>query len=283
MGLQAPLVLETGALARYPLSTKEVFSTRTNKFADFSRQTFAQLANPLSQWVINLQLLKDSEASDWKDLFEATQGAYAPFTFIDPWDNLLQYSEQQETSPWASVGGIAVTQASGAIVDPFGRFSQRPRLLTISNTGTALLEQTVNVLPGGTGNSRTAGLTLTASIYAYLTAGSLPFSLAINDGAGASSVTVTPTTSWQRFAVTRRSVSTNTSTNVTIELNNFSSTGGVYIFGVQLEAAGAMSDYKTTTSYCGFHPTCYFQTDEQDRQAVEFGVNTTQLVIEESN
>src|SRR5579859_4514131 len=138
MGLQSPLLLSSGSIARYPLSTKEMFATRMNKFADFSRQTFAQLANPLSSWVLNLSMLTDAEASDWKDLFEATQGAYAPFSFIDPWDNLLQYSETQENVIW-QVSNVAVA-ADSSVADPFGITSGRQRVLTISNTSGIILQ-----------------------------------------------------------------------------------------------------------------------------------------------
>ena len=130
MTLQAPLSLGTGSVARYPLARKGAFITRTTKFADQSRQTFAQLNSPLSQWVIQMDLLTDAERSDWWNFHQSVQGAYAPFVFVDPSDNLLQFSEQQELLPWNFTGVIAAPDFGDA--DPFGLSIGRPRGLTVS-------------------------------------------------------------------------------------------------------------------------------------------------------
>jgi len=283
MPLQTPIILTTGAVARYPLARKEMFSTRTQKFADFSRQTFAQLANPLSQWVLNLDLLQDQEVSDWRSLYRQCQGAYSPFGFVDPWDNLLQYSEQQETAPWTL---SSVTAASDATVaDPFALTSGRQRKLTVSATGGSILES-IGILPAGSGNSRTKGLTLTASIYVQQVSGGSPnFNLVLDDGGVSESSTkaVTPTAAWQRVTVTRTFAATNAGTSVRVLLNGWSATGSVYVFGAQLEAAGIVSPYKQTGGYSGFHSKCFFQTDEFDHTVWESNLNGVQLVIEESN
>ena len=285
MGLQSPILLSSGSIARYPLSTKETFRTLVNKFADDSRQTAALRAFPLSQWVVNLTMLQDSEASDWKDLFEAVLAGYAPFSFIDPWDNLLQYSEQQETSPWAATSLSAV--ATSAIADPFGATaSGRIREVTVTTFGTATLNQSVAILPAGTGASRSKGLTLTASIWVQQVApGGPAFSLVLTDTSSSesSSKVVTPTGAWQRVSVTHTFSQNNIATGVSFALNSFSANGSVYVFGAQLEVEGTPSGYKSTTTYCGYHPKCFFQTDEMDRQASEFNQNTVQLVIEESS
>src|SRR5579871_4163227 len=150
---QAPIILSSGALARYPLARKEKFSTRKIEFADFSRQTFAQLANPLSQWVLNLDLLQDQEVSDWRQFFRDCQGGANSFAFIDPWDNLLQYSEALENAVWAMTNCSAAPDASAA--DIFGLQSSRARLVTFTASGTSAgISQTIPIIPAGYGNSR---------------------------------------------------------------------------------------------------------------------------------
>lgn len=284
MSLQAPLIMVPGSLARYPLSRKFEFATRTVKFADFSRQTFAQLANPLGAWVLNLSLLQDQEVADWMNFYETAQGAATPFTFVDPWDNLLLYSEQQENSPWVVGGGGTISVASSsAVADPFGVVSGRVRLMTVSVLG--FYEQLVSVLPGGSGNSRKNGMTLTFSTYVMSSGSSPNFNIQIQSSSGTQTFTkaVVPSGSWQRVSLTAQFANTNADPQVDVAFTNFSGTGSVYIFGSQLEAAGLASGYKQTSTYCGVHK-CFFATDEFDHQASEFNVNTiSQLTFEESN
>lgn len=283
MSLQAPLILSTGALARYPLSRKFQFATRKVQFADFSRQTFAQLANPLGSWVLNLSLLQDSEVSDWMNFYEACQGGATPFAFVDPWDNLLQYSEIQESAPWGLASGSATMAPTGAVADPFGITSSRPRIFTVTGSGT--WAQTVAIAPAGSGNSRTKGMTFTLSLYVRQVSGSPTYTLTLADSSSSesASVSIVPTSSWQRFSVTHTFLNTNPATGIVASISA-SATSSIYIFGAQLEAAGSVSGYKQSSAYCGLHPKCFFATDEFDHQASGFNVNTiSQLTIEESN
>src|SRR6185437_4394313 len=105
---QAPLILSTGAISRYPLARKFKVPTREVVFADYSRQRAAQVGNPLGAWVLNLSLMQDSEANDWLDFWKQQQLAASSFSFIDPADNLLRYSEAQENSPWGVSGAVSV-------------------------------------------------------------------------------------------------------------------------------------------------------------------------------
>lgn len=280
---QAPIILSTGALARYPLSRKFQFATRKVQFADFSRQTFPQLANPLGSWVLNLSLMQDSEVSDWINFWEGQLAGANSFVFIDPWDNLLQYSEIQESAPWGLASGSATMAATGAVADPFGIVSDRPRIFSV--TGSGAWAQTVAVAPAGAGNSRTKGMTLTLSLYVRQVSGSPTFTLTLADSSSSesASVSMVPTSSWQRFSVTHTFLNTNTATAIVASISA-SATSSLYVFGAQLEAAGSVSGYKQTTAYCGLHPKCFFATDEFDHQASGFNVNTiSQLTIEESN
>lgn len=284
--LQAPIVLTSGALARYPLARKLEFSTRTSKFADFSRQTFPNLAIPLGQWVLALSLLQDSEVSDWISLFKYCQGGYLPFSFVDPWDNLLQYSEQQEQSPWAATN--ATVAATSLVADPYGQLSGRVRNVNFSMAGDgALVSQEIPILPGGSGNSRSKGITFTFSTYLRaVVGGPTVVSLFLEDLNGLGEyvqVMCSLTPSWQRFSATHSFLPTNSGSGVICGIYDPNGTGLVSVFGTQLETAGKPSGYKQTTSYCGYHPTCYFQTDEFDHTASEFNLNTSQFVIEEAN
>lgn len=304
----APLILaSTGAIARYPLARKFKYATRTNQFADFSRQTFSQLAAPLGSWVVNLSLLQDHEVQDWRDFHEAMLGAATPFMFIDPSDNLLQYTELLETSS-AWTASKCFVAANTQMSDIFGIISGRPRTITVNNT-TGSIIQSIAIPPSGYGNSRTAGLTVTASIFANSDGGYYgsgygtgamgrmvfgegagptgpAFVLSVDDGASEIASTICDPNAfsgWQRFSVTHTFAVTNPNQQIRFVLNGFSLVGPLQVMGAQLELEGVMTPYKRRSAYCGVHPRCYFVGDELDDSHALFNQHTLTLTIEESN
>jgi hypothetical protein len=287
---QAPIVLSTGALARYPMSIKSAFQTRTNIFADSSRQTFSQIPTPLSNWVLNLALLQDSEANDWRDFYEQMLGAATPFTFVDPSDNLFNYSEALEmgdNNPWTFEGSSTTVAVEPTLPDPFGIISGRVRQANLVGSQSGAVYQILPIYPGGSGESRTNGLTFTVSGYLQKVSGGLTSVNIFLEGSDESEFTETICTlgtSWQRFSVTHQFAPTNSAPGIAAGIIVYSGSGLVNVFGLQCEAAGAVSQYKRRNAYNGFHPICYFKTDEFSKQATEFNVNTIQqLEIEESN
>src|SRR5579872_6300649 len=107
---QFPIVLSTGAIARYPMARQRRYSTKQVDFADFSRQAAPLLSTPLMNWDITLSQLTDAEFADINQFFDQQQGSNGTFTFVDPWDNLLQYSETFENSAWQLGAGTFVGQ-----------------------------------------------------------------------------------------------------------------------------------------------------------------------------
>lgn len=287
---QAPIVLSTGAIARYPLSVKSSFATRTNEFADFSRQTFAQLATPLSEWVLNLSLLQDSEANDYREFFELMQGSATPFVFIDPSDNLFTNSEELEmhsSGPWVWEGA-STTVAIVNTADPFAVQSNRVRQANLLSSQSGAVYQEVLVAPGGTGESRTKGITFTVSGYLQKPAsGGISSVNIFIEGTDQSEYTQTVCTlgsGWQRFSVTHQFALTNPVAGIAAGIIAASGSGLVNIFGMQLECNGVASPYKRRQAYSGFHPKCYFKTDEFSKLVSEYNINAIQqLTIQESN
>lgn len=79
-------LLSTGAVTQYPSARRLTFSTCVTKFVDGSEQRFRELKEPVRSWVVRLHHLSDAEISSLESFFDAMQGQFASFTFVDPWD-----------------------------------------------------------------------------------------------------------------------------------------------------------------------------------------------------
>jgi hypothetical protein len=299
LAAQAPLILTTGAIARYPLGKKYQFATKTVQFADFSRQTAAQLANPLGQWVLALSLLQDSEANDWLDFFKLQQGMFSPFSFVDPSDNLFAFSEAFENSIWnnggLSVGKNYALQSQSIGVSPW---------TTSESGGASLPTVTQNisspVAPDGTQTATQIAFGATTgseSISVYQPSitppvvASMPFTYSIflrasasttiliiiedQSGAVIGTQTVSLTTSWQRFSVSGTSGGGATSLTIFINQTNSQSAKTVYSWGAQIEYGTVVSDYTlTTTSANAIQVADPFWTQAVSAVGASFGLNS---------
>jgi hypothetical protein len=78
--------LTTNAVAQYPLTTHDVYSTRISRFADGAEQRFREFGAPAREWLIRLDKLSATEVEAIDRFYRDHQGRYATFTFIDPWD-----------------------------------------------------------------------------------------------------------------------------------------------------------------------------------------------------
>ncbi len=75
-------VLNTGAVAQYPLGFGVRYSTQAVQFMDGSRQKYPLIGTGLRRWTIQLDLLREDELGA-VIAFVEQQGS-APFTFTDP-------------------------------------------------------------------------------------------------------------------------------------------------------------------------------------------------------
>ena len=70
---------------RFWLSTEAQYSSFVVRFLDGTDQRYRQYSTPLRRWIINLELLDESELNTLEQFFIAQGGRFATFTFIDPW------------------------------------------------------------------------------------------------------------------------------------------------------------------------------------------------------
>ena len=82
-------LLQTGAVAQYPLDRRARTATQVVRFLDGSEQKYRGLAAPLHAWRVQLDLLDDVEKAELDAFFVTQQGAVQSFAFTDPWDGAV--------------------------------------------------------------------------------------------------------------------------------------------------------------------------------------------------
>jgi hypothetical protein len=100
--------LKTGAVMQYPATKSAQYSSFVVRFLDGADQRYRQYSTPLHRWIINLEMLDESELSTLEQFFIAQEGRFATFTFVDPWtqtsfpncsidQDILDYQLSEET------------------------------------------------------------------------------------------------------------------------------------------------------------------------------------------
>jgi len=78
--------LKTGAVAQYPVTREARLQNQSLRFVDGTYQRYRDAGAVRRRWTIRLDLLEEGEMAAIEEFFLATEGAYATFTFTDPWD-----------------------------------------------------------------------------------------------------------------------------------------------------------------------------------------------------
>ncbi len=78
--------LKTGAVVQYPAQRAVEFSTMVLRFVDGSEQRFRNYRGLLHRWVIQLDLVDESELHQLREFFRVQNGIAENFVFTDPWD-----------------------------------------------------------------------------------------------------------------------------------------------------------------------------------------------------
>jgi len=81
--------LKTGVVMQYPAARQRHFSTHIVQFVDGQEQRYRDSKGPLHRWIIQLEMLDESELASIEEFFSAQQGQYASFTFTDPSDGVV--------------------------------------------------------------------------------------------------------------------------------------------------------------------------------------------------
>src|SRR5258707_10248700 len=131
--------LSTGAVGQYPIQKRRLSRTVVNEGWGGTRLKLADPDASAVEWILDYQTLTDNERDALEQLFGGVEGRLGDFTFLDPTDNLLCWSEKLDEAVWER--NLLVTITPG-IADPNGG----TRASRISNTGSGPLaiQQVVN-------------------------------------------------------------------------------------------------------------------------------------------
>jgi hypothetical protein len=236
--------LSTGSIGQYPIQKRRLSRAVVNEASDGSRVKLADPGAGAIEWTLTFESLSDEERSALKNLHSVTEGRLGSFTFLDPTDNLLCWSEKLDDSVWERNALLTVTPN---VTDPAGGTHAN----RLTNTGGAPLaiEQTVN----GPGWFRYAfGLQARSDQEQQI---SLIRSTATQTHRA--SFRIGP--EWTRIVLSGNFTGVEESVDFGIEL---SPGHAVELYGVQAEAQAGASGYKKTFSSCGVYSEARFMDDD---------------------
>ena len=236
--------LASGSAAMYPVLRKNLTRTVVNLLSDGSAVIFADPDGASREWELRPAGLTLQESTAIETLFQAASGGLTTFTFLDPAGNLLRRSEEFGAAEWDNGPLIQLTPA---ITDPLG--TTRGTRAINSGSAAGAVAQTLPI----PGNFRYA-----LSVWAKTTGGSGVALFATTTG-GSATRSFALSTQWKRVSL-RIELGQNTeSVTCGAELEPGAS---VDLFGMQLEAAPGVSDYKKTNAESGVYAKARFTDDE---------------------
>ena len=240
--------LTSGSVSQYPVSRRNQRRTVVNVLADGSDLRTEDEGAAQVAWDLSYTDLTTEELTRIKQLFESVEGRLQLFTFLDPTDNLLSWSEDLSKSTWTA---DPLMQIAGGVQDVLG------------HTGATQLTNTAQT-------SQRVGQTIAAASWfqycfsVYLRANapcsveaiaaSQPTSSALNEFRRTYNVG----TAWTRAIVPVMLSSQDDAIHIGLELPAGCS---VTVFGPQLEAQIGAGAYKKTTDRAGVYVNSRFDTD----------------------
>ena len=122
--------LTSGAVCQLPVTYRTSIRTVTNELLGGDTLRMGDPNDGIVRWQLRYSNLTDTEWSSIEQLFEAVEGRLTTFTFLDPTDNLLMWSEDWSRPVWTA---DPMLQLVKGIQDPLGA-SNAAQLTNTSQT-----------------------------------------------------------------------------------------------------------------------------------------------------
>jgi hypothetical protein len=226
--------LATGAVGQYPITKRRRARTVVNEAAEGARVKLADAAAATVDWELEFSALSETERGAIEALHAAVEGRLGTFTFLDPTDNLLCWSEKLDETIWARNSLLTVADMAG-----FWR-------VTNTGAGALAISQTING-PGW-------------FTYAFgMKARGAAATLRRSAGAESQERNFALGNEWRSIVLSGGFGSEEEAVTFGIELAPGDS---VDLKEIQVEAQAGMSGYKKTFSPCGVYPQARFAEDE---------------------
>jgi hypothetical protein len=239
-----------GTVVQFPVSRSRRWRAIVNQMEDAEVIMLPDTSAGQIEWKLSYRDLVPAEVQNIGNLFTASQGGFAPFTFVDPIANLLGWSESLTQSSWQ----LGLLQTTAGVADPLG--TARASSVTNPNAGTQSLQQSLGV-PGD----------YVACFSAWLR-GSVPGTVILQrDG---TALTVAVGTAWKRAFVNGPGVGGAVQSTFSIALGAGQT---IDVWGLQVEVQPYPSAYKQTVAALGIYPETYFANDELTITSTSVGLS----------
>ncbi|MGE5569001.1 MAG: phage head spike fiber domain-containing protein [Rhodospirillales bacterium] len=250
--------LLTGAVSQFPGRKGIERRTVVNEAEDGRTVKLGDAAASELEWVLELKGLTDSEWEAIEELFEAVEGRLGTFTFLDPFGNLLSWSENLSAAVWERTEGVSIAKGHE---DPLGGFGACAAMNVGAGEGKV---SQVLAAPGWYGYC--------LSVYARSAEpGAVKLFVSTPSAAVEKAAAIGP--AWRRVELSANLHAA----DETVEFGARIAPGSaVELFGFQAEPQVGPSKYKKTTSRGGVH-CAWFAQDELVR--IAHGVNDNACTV----
>lgn len=252
--------LSSGAGAQFPLRRRLGLRTVTNESSSGDQIRMPDAGARMTGWKLQYKNLNDAERAAIEQLFEACEGRLSTFIFLDPTDNLLQWSADWSKQAWTAGPMI---QIAGGMADPVG--------------GSAAMQ----VTNAGQGPQRVMQTTAGASWFQYCFSiyvrsdAPAEAKMVIASGGAESTNAIVTSATWTRITQLGGLTAKSDGISFGIEL---AAGERIYAFGAQVEGQASPGLYKPTTDRAGVYEKARFDSDMLDTSCE--GVNTHSCTVQ---
>jgi hypothetical protein len=235
--------LTTGSIAQFPVTRSVNMRTVANQLPSGFTIRMADTGAQKVQWRLVYADLTDGERSSLESLFEASEGQLNTFTFLDPTDNLLMWSEDWTQSVWTT---DALLQVTGGMADPLGG-SAAMQLTNTAQTTQQIIQNT----------SGPSSFLYCYSLYVR-SASPATIQLVVTATGQTALTAVTASASWRRVTASGSLSVQQDGIGFGVQLP-----AGVQVdaFGAQVEAQPGAGLYKQTIDLGGVYSNTRFSSD----------------------
>src|SRR5258708_6961278 len=106
--------LTSGSVCQFPLKRRTTLRTVSNELPSGDNIRMSDPGAARVRWQLQYLGLTDGERTSIEQLFEAAEGRLTTFSFLDPTDNLLLWSEDYTKSVWTVDPLLQVTSGMAA-------------------------------------------------------------------------------------------------------------------------------------------------------------------------
>lgn len=253
--------LATGASSQFPVGRALQLRTITNQMLGGDNIRAADTGAGAVRWQLQYTGLADAEWASIDQLFEAVEGRLNTFTFLDPTDNLLLWSEDWTQKAWSPDPLISMETG---IQDPFGGSNA----MQITNSAQAT-QRVMQATAGPSWFQYCFSLFLRSDSSCVI---QLAVSTTGQDSV--SSINVGPNWARQVCSISLSTIQDGVSFGIQLPAGV-----RIYAFGAQAEAQPGAGPYKKTTDLAGVYSSARFDSDALSRTGDAPNQNSTTIKL----